>query len=144
MSEQENVQIGHQAIAALNAHDVDGYVQYLDEAYIGEAELTPGPVEGREAARQNVEARLRAFPDLRLDVEEVLATGDKVVARWRMTGTHTGEFVGIAPTNRRVEIRGCTVAQVRNGKVIRTRVYADNATMLQQLGVIALGKRATA
>lgn len=81
-----------------------------------------------------------AFPDLRIEAEQILASGDHIVARLRLTGTHKGNFAGIAPTNKSVSWQGCNVVEMRNGKAIRSRVYADNASLFQQLGVLSLPK----
>jgi len=58
-----------------------------------------------------------------------------VVARLRLTGTHKGAFAGVAPTNKSISWQACNVVELRNGKAIRSRVYADNASMFRQLGV---------
>jgi len=144
MSEKENIQLAEQAISALNAHEVDRYLKLIDESYVGESEMAPGPIRGHDGVRQNMNMLLTAFPDLHLDIEEVIATADHVVARVRITATHRGNYAGISATNKSVSWRGCTVSQVRNGKVIRGRVYADNASLMQQLGVLSLPKAATA
>jgi predicted ester cyclase len=85
-----------------------------------------------------------AFPDLRWEVEQILASGDFVVVRSRITGTHKGNFLGIAATNRPVNSHGCNIVELRNGKAVRSRTYSDNATLFQQLGVLALPKAAAA
>jgi predicted ester cyclase len=85
-----------------------------------------------------MEMQLKAFPDLHIDIEQILASGDHVVVRARLTGTHKGNFAGIAPTNKSVTWRACNIVEVRNGKAIRGRIYADNATLLEQLGVLSL------
>lgn len=74
----------------------------------------------------------------------MLASGDFVVTRYAITGTHRGTYAGIAATNKRVSFHGCGVAEIRNGKAVRNRVYADNVTLFQQLGVLSLPKAATA
>jgi steroid delta-isomerase-like uncharacterized protein len=144
MSEQENLKRSEEAIALFNAHDVDGYVQRLDDSYVSESEMAPGPVQGRAAVRQYLETLFSAFPDVRLEVEQMLASGDFVVLRWRATGTHKGSYAGIAPTNKSVSWSGCSVTEGRNGKAIRSRVYADNVSLLQQLGAISLPRPAAA
>jgi hypothetical protein len=72
-SEKQNVQIAEQQIAALNAHDIDRYLQGIDDSYVGEAELPPSPIRGREEVRQALGIPLAAFPDLRFEVEQILA-----------------------------------------------------------------------
>ena len=141
-SERQNIQLAEQQIAALSARDIDRYLQGIDDSFVGESELPPSPIHGREELRQAIGVGLTAFPDLRVEVEQILASGDYVVTRLRLTGTHTGNFKGIAPTNKGVSWRSCNVVEIRNGKVIRSRVYGDNASLLQQLGVLALPKAA--
>ena len=58
-----------------------------------------------------------AFPDLRVEVEDVLGYVDHVVVRWTSTGTHTGHGMGIQPSGRKVAFRGMTWIQIRNGKL---------------------------
>jgi predicted ester cyclase len=78
-----------------------------------------------------------AFPDGKIELKEVHAQGDTSVAEFLGKGTHRGDFMGIAPTGKRVEIPVCNVIEVRDGKVIREREYMDNLHMMIQLGVIA-------
>jgi len=143
MSEQENIQIAQQQIAALDAHDLDRYLQRIDESYVGESEMVPEPVRGPAGVRRLLEMTLSAFPDLRIEAEEILASGNHVISRVRLTATHQGNYLGIAPTHRKVSWCACTVVELRHGKAIRSRLYADNASLLQQLGAISL-PRATA
>lgn len=138
MAEKENIEHTKLQIAALNARDIDGYLSRIDESYIGQSETSPGPIRGREGIRQNLEAILRAFPDLRLETEQIIASGDSVVARLRMTATHKGNFAGIAPTNKTIVLHACNVVEIRNGKTIQGRLYADNASLFQQLGAMSL------
>jgi steroid delta-isomerase-like uncharacterized protein len=75
-----------------------------------------------------------AFPDFKLEVNRTVAEGDLVVALWTCTGTHKGEFLGIAPTGRQVNISGVAVNHIKNGQVMQERAYFDRLLMLQQLG----------
>jgi predicted ester cyclase len=138
MNEQENIQAARRRLALLNARDIDGYVQEFDESFVGEGELSPGGLRGRAALRNQVEMLLTAFPDARFEIEQVLTSGDYVVSRVRMTGTHKGPFARIAPTDKSVSQGVCGVYQVRDGKVIRGRVYADNASLFEKLGVLSI------
>ena len=144
MNEQENIQAAQRRLALLNAHDIDGYIQEFDESFVGESELSPGGLRGRAALRNQVEMLLTAFPDARFEIEQVLTSGDHVVSRVRMTGTHKGPFAGIAATNKAVSQGVCGVYQVRDGKIIRGRVYADNASLFTQLGVLSVPKATAA
>ena len=143
MAEKENLQLVEEMIAAVNARDLDRYLQCIDATYVGESELAPGPVLGPGGARQMLDMLLKAFPDLRIEVEQMLASGNCVVTRARLAGTHKGNYAGVAPTNKSVTWRGCNVIEIRNGKAVRGRIYGDNASLLQQIGAISI-PRATA
>jgi steroid delta-isomerase-like uncharacterized protein len=71
------------------------------------------------------EAR-EGFPDLSISVEDVMAEGDLVAARVVMRGTHRGEFQGIAPTGKRVEVRAMDMFRVSNGKIVEHWGHADD------------------
>ena len=137
MSEADNRRIEKEVIAALNAHDIERYVKCLANSYVWESDAFPNPVRGLEAVRQVIAAYFKAFPDMHFEVDQIIASSDCVVARWRCTATHRGEFNGIAPTNRQVKVRGCTVSEIKNGQLIKSAGYSDQLALMQQLGVVA-------
>ncbi len=65
-----------------------------------------------------------------------MCSGDYVVIRYTATGTHRGDLMGIAPTNRRAETHGCTIAEIKNGKIVHGWIYWDTGHLLRQLGVM--------
>lgn len=73
------------------------------------------------------EAR-EGFPDLSITVEDVMAEGDRVAARVTMRGTHRGEFQGIAPTGKRVEVRAIDIFRISDGKIVEHWAHADDPT----------------
>ena len=79
-----------------------------------------------------------AFPDGRLEVDRTYVAGDVVISEMTGRGMHTGDFLGIAPTNRQIVIKICNVMEIRNGKASREREYFDMASVLAQLGVSKL------
>jgi len=144
MAEKDNILFSEQQIAALNSRDLDRYLSRIDDSYVGQSETAPGPIRGRAGERQNLEGLIKAFPDLRIEIEQILASGDSVVTRMRATGTHQGSFAGIAPTGKSISMQACSVVEIRNGKAVRGRLYADNATLFQQLGALSLPKAMSA
>ena len=140
MSEQDNARLAEQAIAAINERNLDKYVQLLDESFVMETETQPAPVRGRDAVRQMLQAYFQGIPDFRIEIEQIIASGDYVVTRSHVTGTHTGTFMGIPATNRKIDTHGCNIVEIRNGKAVRSRLYAENVKLLQQLGVLTLPK----
>jgi steroid delta-isomerase-like uncharacterized protein len=143
MTEKDHVQLANQALAAINAHDIDGYLKLVDESYVGESE-TLGTVRGPAGARQMLTTMFQAFPDLHIKAEEIVTTGNHIISRSILSGTHKGTFAGVAPTNKKVTWHSCNFVEVKNGKAIRSRVYADNVSLLRQLGVLQVPKATTA
>jgi steroid delta-isomerase-like uncharacterized protein len=78
----------------------------------------------------------KTFPDLHYTVEDVVAEGDKVVARWTASGTHTGDMMGIAPTGKLVKAPGITIFRFAHGHIVEGRTVWDALALLQQLGVV--------
>jgi len=137
MSNEDNLRIARQSFEAWNAHDPNRLLALLADDFMSDSDNLPAPTRGREAHRQVVEMYIRAFPDLHFEIEQMLPSGDYVVTRWLATGTHKGELMGIPPTNRRGEgVHGCSIAEMKGGKIKRDWVYWDTATLLRQLGVM--------
>ena len=78
-------------------------------------------------------ANPEAFPDMRVELKEVIADGDLVAYRAVVTGTHRGEFAGMQPTGRRVEVTEINISRFRDGKMIEHWAVLDEATMIRQL-----------
>ena len=136
MADLDNLRVAREIMSIWSAHDLDRYTKLLDEKYVAESDTVPAPVRGREGARDFMKTYVTAFPDLRLDTEQMLASQDFVVTRWRATGTHGGMLMGIPPTNRKVVTHGCTVTQYRNGRPAHDWIYWDSGNLLKQLGVL--------
>ena len=85
----------------------------------------------------------RGVKDARWDVHSMVESGDTVIMRWTGSGTHTGELLGIAPTNRKVRVDGIWMLRVAGGKIVESWNCWDTLGMLQQLGVVPqLGAKA--
>jgi len=76
----------------------------------------------------------RAFPDLVLEVDSILADDDQVAIAYRIKGTHQGDFNEIAPTGRAVEARGVQLAKFRDGLIVERWGSSDELSLVQQLG----------
>lgn len=91
---------------------------------------------GPEAYARNVVQFVRAFPDLKFTVIDMVAENEKVVALWNISGTHKGEFRGIPATGRKVSVDGITINQLSAGKIMDSYVSLDMWSMMRQLGAI--------
>ena len=120
----------------LNAGDIDGFGALLADDFVEHEELP-----GLEPTREGVQAFFRmykaAFPDLSLSVEDLIASGDKVVARARATGTHQGELMGMPATGRHVNTQLVDILAFGDDGLVHVHwgVF-DAMTMMQQLGAI--------
>jgi len=96
-------------------------VTYPDAAFKGAGDhglnhsARPGQAPGLEGVKQLFASLHAAFSDFHIDVEDMIAEGDKVVARVRGSGTHQGEFMGIAPTGNRVEFSAIDISRIAEG-----------------------------
>jgi len=90
-----------------------------------------------EALMKFYESLFTAFPDIHRKVEEQMTDGrEHVVTCWTMTGTHEGEFLGIAPTGRQICITGISIHRISRGRIVQEWHQWDSLTLMQQLGVV--------
>jgi steroid delta-isomerase-like uncharacterized protein len=125
-----------------------GYVPVADElfapTYAHHDSSTPDVGRGPESEKKRVTLYRNAFPDIRFTIEDLLAEGETVVARWSCRGTHKGELNGIAPTGKQFNINGISIARFTNGKMFEGFVNWDALGLMQQLGVVPELARAKA
>ena len=90
---------------------------------------------GREGFKQQWRMWRAAFPDLHFAIVDLIAEGDKVLTRWTLTGTHRGEFLGIAPTGRAIRVEGMSLDRIEDGLVAEGFDGWDALGLRRQLGV---------
>ncbi len=95
-----------------------------------------GPPGDREGYKQTVSMLFTGFPDYHLTVEDMVAEGDRVAVRFTWRGTHKGEFAGIGPTGKQVNVTAMTIHRISDGKVVETWGLVDRLGQMQQLDVI--------
>lgn len=95
-----------------------------------------GVPRGPKAVKQHISEWLEGFPNLHFDVEQMVAEGDQVVSRSVMRGTHTGTWLGVAPTNKEVSIRLMVIQRIENSKIIEDWVLVEALGFFQGLGVL--------
>ena len=91
-------------------------------------------IEGQEGLKQMANMYLTAFPDVKITVLDQLAVGDKVVTRWKATGTHKGDLMGMKPSGKKVNVTGITIDRIAKGKIVEEWEEFDSAGMMQQIG----------
>jgi steroid delta-isomerase-like uncharacterized protein len=75
-----------------------------------------------------------SFPDLEVSLDQLVADENKVAIAYTIIGTHKGEFMGVAPTGRKVRARGVQIARFRDGKMVERWGSSDQLGILQQIG----------
>ncbi|MDQ6806691.1 MAG: ester cyclase [Actinomycetota bacterium] len=123
----------------MSTGDQEVISKMIDELVEPDAQIrTPVPVEARGAqVLKEVFGRLtRAFPDLHITVEDLIAEGDKVVSRNTVTGTHRGEYMGIPPTGQSVTYNEIFIVQFVNGRIAETWGVVDVLSQMRQLGAV--------
>ena len=115
-----------------------GRLQTADELGAGYIEHSPAPGQspGVEGFKQLVQMFRQAFPDLRVSIDDLIAEGDKVVARMTTSGTHQGQFFGFPPTGKKISILEIHILRIANGKVLEHWGVSNDLQMMQQLGVL--------
>ena len=125
--------------AALNAGDLDGFGAMLADDFV-EHEETPGLAPTKEGVLEFFRMYRAAFPDLQMEPQDVLTSGDRAVARVRATGTQQGEFMGMPPSGKNVDVQLIDIIRFDDDGLAREHWgVVDLMTMMQQLGAIPEG-----
>jgi steroid delta-isomerase-like uncharacterized protein len=120
----------------ITAGDVDGFGDLVAEDFV-EHQGAPGFPPTKEGTLDFFRSLLHSFPDLRMDVADLIADGDKTVARVGVTGTHKGEFMGVPPTAARAEMQLIDVMRFDDsGLICEHWGVADMLSLLQQIGAV--------
>jgi len=116
----------HDAAALAKIHAENGTV----------ASPVGGVLEGRDEIERIYRLWFSAFPDIRMEQDDLLIDGDRVVMVARMSGTHSGDFFGLAPTGRPMEFQVALVMSVADGLIVEERRIYDFTGLLVQVGVL--------
>jgi steroid delta-isomerase-like uncharacterized protein len=96
----------------------------------------PGQKPGAIGLKETTELFRKAFPDLQVKINDMIAEDNKVMSKLTVTGTHMGEFMGFAPTHNEISYEEVIVLRLENGKIVEHWAVADALSLMQQLGAI--------
>lgn len=131
MSLEENKAIIRKSIEAINTQNLDILDELMAADYVDHThQLNP------EGVKQFMNMIFKAFPDWHETIEDIIAEGDKVWVRAKGTGTHTGEWRGLAPTGKKITAMGVNIYRIVNGKGVEGWAVEDWMDAFKQLGVI--------
>jgi len=133
MSTEENKNIVRRYQEAYNNCDFDALTE-LVAADVLTPNIISGMPPGLEGAKAVHQTTLIGMPDYHTVIEDLIAEGDKVVARVTMTGTHTGNFWGIPPSGKRVNLTGIYIVRIAGGKIVEHWGEENGMTVIKQLG----------
>lgn len=132
-SPEANTTLVRDSVEAFNTGDTAKLLAVAaPDIVIHYAEM-PSPLQGRETWQQGYELMKRAFPDLEIRVDDLVAAGDKVALRLTLGGTHQGEFQGIPATGRTISYVSHEFYRVADGLVAEEWICSDLASLFSQL-----------
>jgi predicted ester cyclase len=137
--EARNKQTYHRFHDAINSGDLEVIAKAIDEFIHPDGRFHPAERTGAtavQAQKRIWEILLRAFPDIHVTLEDLLAEGDKIVARQTVTGTNSGEYRGMPATGKSVTYNEIFIARFANGQITDLWGVVDVYSQLQQLGLI--------
>ncbi|QLG60665.1 ester cyclase [Halorarum salinum] len=109
--------------------------ELVADDYVLHDSSMPEPVRGPDGYREMAEMGAGVV-DGRIEAEQVISTGDWVVTRWTMRGTHTGEMAGVEPTNEEVTMTGIDISRVEDGELAESWQEVNMLPMLMQIGAV--------
>jgi steroid delta-isomerase-like uncharacterized protein len=108
------------------------YMDFHDPEYVAHSVM--GDITLTQAKQTNM-VMLTAFPDLKFDIEDILAEGEKVVVRYTIKGTNHGSYMGVPPTGKKISLTGISIYKILGAKLVESWGVYDRASLMQQLGV---------
>lgn len=126
-----NREIALQFYTVYNEKRVDLLPQVLAPEYVGH--VNAHDIVGPQAAAGFISGFLQGIPDAFYNVHETIEAGDRIICRWTCTGTQTGNFYGMPPTGKSIDVKGITIFLVANGQIAELWNVWDQYTLGEQL-----------
>ena len=137
MSEEENKAIVRRVNDEVwNMGNLEAIDELIADDFVTTVIGAPEQIRGPDGFRDFVLMYRKAFPDLRLTIDDQIAEGETVVTRWTATGTHEGELMGIPPTGKQATTPGININRISRGKLVDGWGIFDQLGLLQQIGAV--------
>jgi len=135
MSLEKNKEIQRRILVDIHSlKKLDLVEELYDKDFVGLPDMT----RGIENVKKFLSNLFNTFPDIDFTIDDQIAEGDKVFARWTITGTQKGKFMSVAPTGKQIKVSGVTVYKILNGKAVEAWGMIDDLGIMQQIGAILL------
>ncbi|MHA2152699.1 MAG: ester cyclase, partial [Candidatus Thorarchaeota archaeon] len=128
---EENLAIGHKMMEIVNSQDLDR----LDDLLIPEYENKQLQLQSREDLKEILRRQYEGLPDVHRTIENIIADEDTVWIRVKITGTHTGEYRGIPPTNKEIVMEAVPSYRIVDGKIVEGWSVWNPLDMFIKMGV---------
>lgn len=133
MSRDANIAAQEHLAEHLNAGELDAALQTFAENVV-DHDPAPGQGPGREGLRGFFQALATGFPDAHIEPAHLVADEEHVCIAYTLTGTHKGEFQGVAPTGKRIEARGMQIGRFANNQIVERWGSSDELGIMKQIG----------
>jgi steroid delta-isomerase-like uncharacterized protein len=130
-----NIELLKTASLRFKTRDLDGYLEMYSDSVIHHgfsSRIRPGIA----GLRDHYQALWKGFPDIRIDIHDIIADGEKVVHRFTFHGTHRGEYVGVTPTGKAVAAAGIHINLFAGGKCVEVWSAFDTFRFLSEIGAV--------
>ena len=135
MSEENKALLRREIEEVWNKHNPDAVDEFFAPDLVNHS-APPGMPNDREGVKAGLGMFLGAFPDVKVTSDFMLAEGDKVAMHFTMRATHTGEWLGIPATGKRINMTGIVIVRIAGGRIAELWTESDTMGMMQQLGVV--------
>jgi predicted ester cyclase len=137
MSEENKAKMRRLLDEGFSQGNVDVVDEVLDPDFVCyDPNSETGEIRGSETIKGEIDYFRNAVPDLTYTIEDQIADGDKVVTRYTVSGTHEGEFFGVAPTGERIMMSGMSIDRFEGGKMVEEWPEYDLLGVMRQLGAV--------
>ena len=132
-------ELARRAYAIMGGGDLDELDELIAPGFI-DHDPEPDQAPGAEGVKEVFRRMRSGFPDMKLTPEAIYADGDTVIARVRVTGTHNGEYFGVPPTGKSIDVTGVDIVRLEEGKAVERWGVFDGLKLMQQLGQVPAGE----
>ena len=132
-AEQNRVQL-NKFLTFINTADRNLGAEVVSEDAVFHIPNSPEPMRGLDGYLAVIGMMRSGFPDIRWTLEETIAEGEKIAARFEMRGTHRGEFFGVPPTGNTIAVKALNFYSFDNGKIIEEHGLPDLLGLMKQIG----------
>jgi len=133
--EEQNKEIVKRFFEAWDKEDIGAIKELVAPEYVYYLPSNSATPRSREEVIEGTKLFYKGFPDVNWSIEELIASGNRVISRWIMRGTHQGEFEGFPATGNKIETSGILITRIENGKIVENREDWDMLGLFMQLGM---------